>query len=72
MPTPQLLLEHLRKHGQLLDREIANAIKIPLAEVREALAELSAQHEISNKAENPRQEGHSADRGQRAKQIHGL
>ena len=47
MPTPQLLLEHMRKHGQLLDREIANAIKIPLAEVREALAELSAQHEIS-------------------------
>ena len=46
MSNPKVL-DHLRKHGQLLDREIANAIKIPLAEVRAALADLSAQHELS-------------------------
>lgn len=41
------VLDHLKKHGQLLDLEIANAIKIPLQDVRVALAELSAQQEIS-------------------------
>ncbi|HRF29920.1 MAG: transcriptional regulator [Rhodocyclaceae bacterium] len=46
MLTPKVL-DHLKKHGQLLDLEIANAIKIPLADVRAALSELSAQQEIS-------------------------
>ena len=46
MPT-QKIFEYLKKHGQLLDLEIAQAIKMPLAEVRAALAELTAQREIS-------------------------
>lgn len=46
MLSPKVL-DHLKKHGQLLDLEIANAIKIPLNEVRAALSELSAQQEIS-------------------------
>lgn len=46
MTTPKVL-DHLKKHGQLLDLEIANAIKLSIDEVRTALSELSAQQEIS-------------------------
>lgn len=41
------VLQHLKKHGQLLDSEIAAAIGIPLEQVRISLMELSAQGEIS-------------------------
>lgn len=41
------VLLHLKKHGQLLDSEIAEATGIPLSEVRHALTELSARGEIS-------------------------
>jgi len=46
MHTDQVL-SHLKKHGQLLDSEIASATKIPLAQVRKSLDELSARGEIS-------------------------
>lgn len=36
------VLECLRKHGQLLDLEIAKQIGVPLATVREALTALAA------------------------------
>ena len=39
---------------------------------RQSGAKSAGNDEIANKAENPRQQGHSADGGQRAKQIHGL
>lgn len=41
------VLSCLKKHGQLLDHEIAAATGLPLAEVREALSELSVRGEIS-------------------------
>jgi predicted ArsR family transcriptional regulator len=41
------VLEHLKKHGQLLDLDIAAATKIPLADVRASLSELSARGDIS-------------------------
>ena len=41
------VLEHLKKHGQLLDFDIAAAIDMPLADVRASLAELSARGDIS-------------------------
>ena len=41
------VLQHLKKHGQLLDSEIAAATGIPIEQVRAALMELSAQGEIS-------------------------
>lgn len=41
------ILQHLKKHGQLLDSEIAAATGIPLVEVRESLSDLSARGEIS-------------------------
>jgi len=46
MQTDQVL-SHLKKHGQLLDVEIASATGIPLAEVRKALADLTTRGEIS-------------------------
>ncbi|MBS1158766.1 MAG: transcriptional regulator [Proteobacteria bacterium] len=46
MHTTEVLL-HLKKHGQLLDSEIAETLGLPLAEVRQALSELSARGEIS-------------------------
>ena len=39
--------EYLKKHGQLLDLEIAAATGIALDDVRTSLAELSAQGDIS-------------------------
>jgi hypothetical protein len=39
--------EYLKKHGQLLDLEIAAATGIPLADVRTSLSQLSAQGDIS-------------------------
>jgi len=46
MHTPTVI-QYLKKHGQLLDSEIAAATDIPLEQVRISLAELSAQGEIS-------------------------
>jgi predicted ArsR family transcriptional regulator len=53
-PTPRKesdarhkVLEHLKKHGQLLDFDIAAAINMPLADVRASLTELSARGDIS-------------------------
>jgi predicted ArsR family transcriptional regulator len=45
--TSTLVLQHLKKHGQLLDSEIAASIKLSIEEVREAIAELSRRGEIS-------------------------
>ena len=44
---PDPLLQCLKKHGQLLDSEIASATGIPLAKVRIALADLALRGEIS-------------------------
>ncbi|CAG0962700.1 hypothetical protein RHDC4_00784 [Rhodocyclaceae bacterium] len=41
------ILQHLKKHGQLLDSEIAAATGIPLSKVRLSLSDLSARGEIS-------------------------
>lgn len=41
------ILQHLKKHGQLLDSEIAEATGIPLSKVRFTLSDLSARGEIS-------------------------
>jgi transcription initiation factor IIE alpha subunit len=46
MHTSEVLL-HLKKHGQLLDSEIAEATGFSLNEVRDALTKLSALGEIS-------------------------
>ncbi len=46
MPTEQVL-SHLKKHGQLLDLEIASATGIALDQVRKSLAELTLRGEIS-------------------------
>ncbi|MDR3395052.1 MAG: hypothetical protein P4L70_08660, partial [Parasulfuritortus sp.] len=46
MHTDQVL-SHLKKYGQLLDLEIASATKIPLAQVRKSLDDLSSRGEIS-------------------------
>lgn len=41
------ILSHLKKHGQLLDADIAKGTGIDLTEVRASLQELSAQKAIS-------------------------
>jgi len=41
------ILEHLKRHGQLLDSEIASATGISLKNVRASLADLSVRGEIS-------------------------
>ena len=41
------VFEYLKKHGQLLDLEIAAATGISIQDVRASLSELSAQGEIS-------------------------
>ena len=41
------ILQHLKKHGQLLDSEIAAATGFSIEQVRSSLMELSAQGEIS-------------------------
>ncbi|MDP3419628.1 MAG: ArsR family transcriptional regulator [Thiobacillus sp.] len=46
MQTDQVL-NHLKKHGQLLDLEIASATGIALPQVRKVLADLMARKEIS-------------------------
>jgi hypothetical protein len=46
MQTAQVL-SHLKKHGQLLDLEIASATGIALSQVRKALADLTTRGEIS-------------------------
>ena len=46
MQTNQVL-NHLKKHGQLLDLEIASATGIALTQVRKSLAELTTRGEIS-------------------------
>ena len=46
MQTDQVL-SHLKKHGQLLDLDIASATGIPLAQVRKSLADLATRGEIS-------------------------
>ncbi len=46
MPTNQVL-SHLKKHGQLLDLEIASATGIALPLVRKSLAALTMRGEIS-------------------------
>jgi hypothetical protein len=42
-----LVLNHLKKHGQLLDLEIASATGIALVQVRKSLADLTSRGEIS-------------------------
>jgi hypothetical protein len=46
MQTNQVL-SHLKKHGQLLDLEIAAATGIALVQVRKSLADLTTRGEIS-------------------------
>jgi hypothetical protein len=46
MQTDQVL-RHLKKHGQLLDLEIASATGIALLQVRKSLADLATRGEIS-------------------------
>jgi hypothetical protein len=46
MHTSQVL-SHLKKHGQLLDLEIASATGIALSQVRKSLADLTTRGEIS-------------------------
>ena len=41
------VLSHLKKHGQLLDLEIASATGIALPQVRKSLADLTTRKEIS-------------------------
>lgn len=41
------ILEYLKRHGQLLDSEIASATGIPLKSVRASLTDLSVRGEIS-------------------------
>ena len=41
------VLNHLKKHGQLLDLEIASATGIALSQVRKSLADLTSRGEIS-------------------------
>jgi transcription initiation factor IIE alpha subunit len=41
------VFEYLKKHGQLLDAEIATATGMPLTKVRAILSDLSARGEIS-------------------------
>ena len=41
------VLQYLKKHGQLLDSEIAAATGIPLSQVRLSLSDLSERGEIS-------------------------
>jgi len=41
------ILQYLKKHGQRLDLEIADATGIPLPKVRLSLSDLSARGEIS-------------------------
>ena len=43
-----LILQYLKKHGQRLDREIAEGTGIPLPRVRLALRDLSSRGEISS------------------------
>lgn len=40
------ILKHLKTHGQVMDYEIAEALGIPLAQVRPILADLAARGEI--------------------------
>lgn len=47
MPTTQVL-QYLKKHGQKMDREIAEDTGIPLKQVRFSVAELSELKEVSN------------------------
>lgn len=42
------IFQHLKKHGQLLDSEIAAATGIDLPTVRASITELAAQGEISS------------------------
>ena len=42
------VLEYLKKHGQLLDSDIAAATSISLDDVRASLSELSASGDISS------------------------
>jgi len=46
MQTDQVL-SHLKKHGQLLDVEIASATGMTLVQVRKSLADLKTRGEIS-------------------------
>ena len=41
------ILQHLKKHGQQIDAEIAEATGIPLSKVRASLSVLSSRGEIS-------------------------
>lgn len=41
------ILQYLKKHGQLVDWEIAEAMGIPLPKVRTSLSDLSERGEIS-------------------------
>lgn len=44
----ETIIQCLKKHGQLLDSEIAAATGIPLAKVRGSLSDLSERGEISH------------------------
>jgi transcription initiation factor IIE alpha subunit len=45
--TESPIFQHIKKHGQLLDSEIAMALGLGLKKVRSSLSDLSAQGEIS-------------------------
>ncbi|MDA8094228.1 MAG: ArsR family transcriptional regulator [Betaproteobacteria bacterium] len=41
------IFEHIKKHGQVCDAEIASALGLGLTEVRNSLSDLSAARQIS-------------------------
>jgi predicted ArsR family transcriptional regulator len=43
----KLILQHLKKHGQLADWEIASAMDLSLSSVRDCLMQLSAKGDVS-------------------------
>ena len=43
----KLILQHLKKHGQIADWEIASAMNLTVASVRECLSKLSAKGDVS-------------------------
>ena len=45
--NPSPILEHIKKHGQLLDSEIAVALGLGLTKVRSSLSDLAARGQIS-------------------------
>ncbi len=45
--TPASILQHIKKHGQIRDAEIAHALGLKLGAVRSSLDDLSAKGQIA-------------------------